>query len=145
MSLISARSHTFMEIDHEMISMVILLPSADSRRVVVSYKRKYVHIVLVSCLVKLAQKKMWLGEQTVLTAVDWDIKNQIKPNLSLSPTNIECCQHKKGVLSPKLLSQKKIVIAVIAVTKVTVTEKSVNFHQTGCHRKKVKVSPKWLS
>ena len=31
-------SHTFVEIDHEIISMAILLPSADSRRVVVSYK-----------------------------------------------------------------------------------------------------------
>ena len=29
-SSIPVRSHTFMEIDHEMISMVILLPSADS-------------------------------------------------------------------------------------------------------------------
>ena len=34
-----------------------LLPSSDSRRVVVSYKRKYVHEVLVNHLVKLAQKK----------------------------------------------------------------------------------------
>ena len=29
-SLIPARSHTFMEIDHEIISRVILLPSAES-------------------------------------------------------------------------------------------------------------------
>ena len=29
-SLILARSHTFVEIDHEIISKVILLPSADS-------------------------------------------------------------------------------------------------------------------
>ena len=29
-SLIPVQSHTFVEIDHEMISMVILLPSADS-------------------------------------------------------------------------------------------------------------------
>ena len=46
-----------MEIDHKIISMVILLPSADSRKVVVTYKRKYVHEVLVNCLVKLAQEK----------------------------------------------------------------------------------------
>ena len=44
-SLILAVSLTFMEIDHEIISTAILLPSADSRRVVVSYKRKYVHKV----------------------------------------------------------------------------------------------------
>ena len=36
--LIPFRSQTFMEIDHKIISTVILLPSADSRRVVVSYK-----------------------------------------------------------------------------------------------------------
>ena len=49
-SLILVRSHTFVEIDYEIISTVILLPSADhSRRVVVSYKRKYVHEVLVNC------------------------------------------------------------------------------------------------
>ena len=61
-SSIPARSHTFVEIDHEIISTVILLPS---RRVVVSYKRKYVHEVLVNCLFKLAQEKVWLGELTV--------------------------------------------------------------------------------
>ena len=38
-----ARSNSFVEIDHEIISTVILLPYADSRMVVVSYKRKYVH------------------------------------------------------------------------------------------------------
>ena len=54
---IPAPAHTFWEIDHEIISMVILLPSVDSRRVVVSYKRKYVHEVLVNPLVKLAQEK----------------------------------------------------------------------------------------
>ena len=37
------RSHTFMEIDNEIIFTAILLPSTGSRRVVVSYKRKYVH------------------------------------------------------------------------------------------------------
>ena len=57
LSLIRAQSHTFTEIDHEIISTAILLPSADSRRVVVSYNRKYVHKVLVNRLVKLAQKK----------------------------------------------------------------------------------------
>ena len=58
-SLIRARSHTFTEIVHEIISTVILLPSADSRRVVVIYKQKYVHEVQyrVNCLVKLAQEK----------------------------------------------------------------------------------------
>ena len=54
-SSIPAGSQSFAEIDHEIISMAILVPSPDSRRVVVSYKRKYVHQVLVK--VKLAQEK----------------------------------------------------------------------------------------
>ena len=41
-------SHTFMDIDHGIMSMAIPLPSADSSRVVVSYKRKYVHERLVN-------------------------------------------------------------------------------------------------
>ena len=41
------------------------LPLNHSRRVVVSYKRKYVHKVLVNCLLKLAQEKVWLGQLTV--------------------------------------------------------------------------------
>ena len=62
-SWIPARSHTFVEIDHEIISTVILpLPLNHSRRVVVSYKRKYVHEVLVYHLFKLAQEKLWLGD-----------------------------------------------------------------------------------
>ena len=60
MSLIPAWSHTFTEIDYEIISMAILLPSADSRRVVVSYNRKCV------------------GELTIPLAVDWEVS--IKPN-----------------------------------------------------------------
>ena len=38
-SSIQAGSHTFVEIDHEISSMVILLPSADSRRVVFSFSK----------------------------------------------------------------------------------------------------------
>ena len=56
-SLIPAWSHTVVEVDHEIISMAILLPSADARRVVVSYKGKYVQEVLVNCLVKLVQQE----------------------------------------------------------------------------------------
>ena len=60
-NLIPARPHTFLEIDHEIFSTAILLPSADSRRVVVSDKQQYVHKLLVNHLVKLAQEKLWLG------------------------------------------------------------------------------------
>ena len=57
-SSIPARSHTFVEIDHEIISKVILFPTLNhSRRIVVSYKQKYVHEELVYCLFKLAQEK----------------------------------------------------------------------------------------
>ena len=64
-SSIPARSHTFMEIDHEIIFTVILPPSAESFNVVVSNKRKYVHEVLVNCLFQLAHEKVWLGELTI--------------------------------------------------------------------------------
>ena len=56
-SSIPALSHTFVEIDREIISVAIFL-SSDSRRVVISYKQKYVHKKLVNRLVKLAQKKV---------------------------------------------------------------------------------------
>ena len=54
-SLIPVRSHTFVEIDHEIISTIILIPSTDSRNV--SYKRKHMHKLLVNCLVKFAPEK----------------------------------------------------------------------------------------
>ena len=57
LSSIQARSHTLVKIDHEIISMAVLLPSSDLRRVVVSYKRKNVHEILVDCFVKLPRKK----------------------------------------------------------------------------------------
>ena len=62
-SSIPVRSHTFVEIDHEMISTVILpLPLIHSRMVVVSYKQKCVHELLVNRLFKPALEKVWLGE-----------------------------------------------------------------------------------
>ena len=44
-----------------LISLVIIY----SRRVIVSYKRKYVHELLVSRLFKPAQEKVWLCKLTV--------------------------------------------------------------------------------
>ena len=46
-SSLPALCHTFVECVREITSMAILLPSADSRRVVVSYKRNYVHEVYI--------------------------------------------------------------------------------------------------
>ena len=60
-SSIPAWSHTFVEIDLSFSSIAL----NHSRRVVVSYKRKYVHEALVNCLFKLAQEKVWLGELTI--------------------------------------------------------------------------------
>ena len=58
-SSILGRSHTFILIDHEIVSMVILLPSADSRSAVsCKLKDEYVHEIQVNRLVKLAQEKM---------------------------------------------------------------------------------------
>ena len=61
-SSIPALSHTLVEIDQEIISTVILLPSSDTRRVVVSCKQKYVHKVLVNCSVKHAGPRKKCGE-----------------------------------------------------------------------------------
>ena len=61
-SSIPGKSHTIMEIDYGIMSSP---HSNDSRRVVVSYKRKYVHEVLVNHLVTLAQEKVLLGELTI--------------------------------------------------------------------------------
>ena len=62
-SSIPVRSHTFVEIDHD--TVILLLPLIHSRRVVVSYKQKYVHELLVNRLFKPAQEKVWLVELTV--------------------------------------------------------------------------------
>ena len=65
-SSIPAQFHTFVEIDHEIISTVILLPSAESiKKGCCQLQRKYVHEVLVNCLFKLAQENVWLDELTV--------------------------------------------------------------------------------
>ena len=64
-SMIQALSHTFVETDHEIILQSFSsLPLNHLRRVDVSYKLKYVHKVLVNCLFKLAQEKVWIGELT---------------------------------------------------------------------------------
>ena len=65
MSSIPARSHTFVEIDHEIISTVILLSSESFKKGCCQLQAKYVQEVLVNCLFKLAQEKVWLGELTV--------------------------------------------------------------------------------
>ena len=65
-SLIQTRSHSFVEIDHEIISTIIHLPSTESfKKGCCQLQAKYVHKVLVNCLFKLAQIKVWLTELAV--------------------------------------------------------------------------------
>ena len=61
-SSILARSCTFVEIDHEIISTVILLPSAESIKEVLL---SVISESMVNCLFKLVEEKVWLGEPTV--------------------------------------------------------------------------------
>ena len=57
-SSIAARSHTFVEIDHEIISTVILLPSAESfMKGCCQLQAKVCARLLVNCLFELAQEK----------------------------------------------------------------------------------------
>ena len=65
-----------MEIDHEIISLVILLLP-----LIQGYKWKYVHIVMANPLVKLSQEKSvvrWTDCLNMTIAVDWDAKPQTK-------------------------------------------------------------------
>ena len=65
-SSIPARSHTFEAIDHEIISTVILLPSADSfKKGCCQLQAKVYAQITVNRLFKPAQEKVWLGELTV--------------------------------------------------------------------------------
>ena len=57
-SSIPARSHTFVEIDHEIISTVILLPSADSfKKGFCQLQAKYVHELMVITCSSLPRKR----------------------------------------------------------------------------------------
>ena len=65
-SSIPARSNTFVKIDREIISRIILLPSAESfKRGCCQLQAKDMHEVLVNRLFKLAKEKVSLGELTV--------------------------------------------------------------------------------
>ena len=78
---IQPRSHTFVEIYHEIISTAILLPSADSRGAVVSYKRKFVHDLIFNRLVELVQEKgvvMGTDRTDMAIAVNWAVEDKTK-------------------------------------------------------------------
>ena len=65
-SSIPARYHTFVEIDHEIISTVILLPSADLfKKGCCQLQAKVCAQITGNRLLKPAQEKVWLSELTV--------------------------------------------------------------------------------
>ena len=68
-NLIPTWSHTFMEIDHEIISTVISsLPLNHSRRVAASYKRKHVKLLVQACQGKSVVR--WNDRPAMTIAVD---------------------------------------------------------------------------
>ena len=65
-NLILVRSHTFVEIDHEIIFTVILRASAESfKKGCCQLQARVCAGSTGNCLFKLAQEKVWLGELTV--------------------------------------------------------------------------------
>ena len=66
-SSIPVRYHTFVEIDHEIISTVVLLPSADlfKKGCCQLQAKVCARITGLNRLFKPAQEKVWLGELTV--------------------------------------------------------------------------------
>ena len=83
-SSIPAHSHTFLEIDHEIFSTVILLPSAASfKKGCCQLQAKYVHEVLVNCFFKLAQEKS-VARLTDRTAMTIAVEQQNKQTTVLT-------------------------------------------------------------
>ena len=79
-SSILARYHTFVEIDHDIISTAILLSSADS------FKKDCCQLQANVCTNYwlTAQEKVWLGELTVPPwprLLTWDVKQENKQNI----------------------------------------------------------------
>ena len=65
-SSIKVQFHTFMEIEHKIISTVNLLPSADLfKKGCCQLQVKVCAQLLVNRLFKPAQEKVWLGELTI--------------------------------------------------------------------------------
>ena len=78
-SSIPARSHTFVEIDHEIISTVILLPSADAfKKGCCQLQAKVLLVNIQACPGKSVVRLTNCPAMSI--AVDWDIKQQYKPN-----------------------------------------------------------------
>ena len=88
-SSIPVRSHTFVEIDHEMISTVILLPSADSfKKGCCQLQAKVCARILVNRWFKPAQEKVWLGELTIAADLGRKAKKQTNKQTTSGVPNI---------------------------------------------------------
>ena len=102
-----------MEIDHEIISTVILLLQLIySRRVDVSYKQKYVHKLLVNRLLKPAQEKVWLSELT--SDFIWDFRKLP------FPSHLGKYLFKIGKISAKIHEIGKISAKIHEIGKIKV-------------------------
>ena len=102
-SSIPVRSHIFVEIDYEIISTVIL-PLIHSRRVVVSYKRKYVHELMVNRLFKPAQEKVRLPAMTIAVDLGRKATKQTNKQFIVESTGILLinCPAEPGYIYPIL-------------------------------------------
>ena len=102
-SSIPARSHTFVEIDHEIISTVILLPSAESfMKGCCQLQAKVCARLLVNCLFKLAQVKSVVrrtDRPAMTIAVDMGCK-ATKANKQTNTREL----YNKANLCPKMLN-----------------------------------------
>ena len=87
------------------------LPLNHSRRIVVSYMRKYVHEVLVNCLLKLAQENSVVrrtGRPAMTIAVDLgDVNKTNKPSQPYSSSvrenlSLGVCEQKKAQTSLRI-------------------------------------------
>ena len=96
-SSIPARSLTFVEIDHEIISTVILLPSAESfMKGCCQLQAKVCARLLVNCLFKLAQEKSvvrWTDRPAMTIAVDLGRKTNKQTNKQITLHFITSLSH----------------------------------------------------
>ena len=88
-SLILVKSHTFVEIDHGLISTVSPFRP-------LNHKQRYVHEIRINCLFKPAQEKSvvrWANPLDMTVSVNCDVKqkNKPKPNQTIHLCNKDQC------------------------------------------------------
>ena len=95
------------------------LPLIYSRRDVVSYKRKYVHKLLVNRLFKPAQEKVWLGELTVAVDLGRKATKSNKTNKQLDSCTFIYSKCSKIVYTYLNLFSNKSWLSRLEITKFT--------------------------